>query len=86
MDNSAVAALAQRLDALEKDVASLKTVSTPTDQTAATATLSQSLSDLKAKIAAGASYRAAQGVNFPSDSVGDEAEAIDRVGIRAQAE
>src|SRR6185295_2693222 len=58
VDTSAVAALAQRLDALEKDVASLKTVSTPTDQTAATATLSQSLSDLKAKIAAGASYRA----------------------------
>ncbi len=58
VDTSAIAALAQRLDALEKDVASLKTVSTPTDQTAATATLSQSLSDLKAKIAAGASYRA----------------------------
>ena len=56
VDNSAVATLAQRLDVLEKDVASLKTVSTPGDQTAATATLSQSLSDLKAKIAAGASY------------------------------
>ena len=58
VDSSALATLAQRLDALEKDVASLKTVSTPGDQTAATATLSQSLSDLKAKIAAGASYRA----------------------------
>jgi hypothetical protein len=57
VDNSALATLAQRLDAVEKDVASLKTVSTPGDQTAATATLSQSLSDLKAKIAAGASYR-----------------------------
>ena len=57
-DTGAVAALAQRLDALEKDVASLKTVSAPTDQTAATATLSQSLSDLKAKIASGASYNA----------------------------
>jgi hypothetical protein len=57
VDNGALATLAQRLDALEKDVASLKTVSTPGDQTAATATLSQSLSDLKAKIAAGASYR-----------------------------
>jgi hypothetical protein len=56
VDNSALATLAQRLDALEKDVASLKTVSTPSDQTAATATLSQSLSDLKAKIASGASY------------------------------
>ena len=58
VDMSAVAALAQRLDALEKDVASLKTVNTPTDQSAATATLSQSLSDLKAKIAAGAPYSA----------------------------
>jgi hypothetical protein len=57
VDNVALATLAQRLDVLEKDVASLKTVSTPGDQTAATATLSQSLSDLKAKIAAGASYR-----------------------------
>ena len=56
VDNSALATLAQRLDALEKDVASLKTVSTPSDQTAATATLSQSMSDLKAKIASGASY------------------------------
>ena len=58
VDPSALAVLAQRLDALEKDVASLKTVSTPGDQSAATATLSQSLSDLKAKIAAGASYSA----------------------------
>ena len=56
VDNGALATLAQRLDALEKDVASLKTVSTPGDQTAATATLSQSMSDLKAKIASGASY------------------------------
>ena len=66
VDNSALATLAQRLDALEKDVASLKTVSTPSDQTAATATLSQSLSDLKAKIASGASY-------------GDELERISRM-------
>jgi hypothetical protein len=57
MDGSALAALAQRLDALEKDVASLKTVNAPSDQTAVTATLSQSLSDLKAKIASGAPYR-----------------------------
>jgi hypothetical protein len=57
VDESALAALAQRLDALEKDVASLKTVHAPSDQTTVTATLSQSLSDLKAKIAAGASYR-----------------------------
>ena len=58
IDSGAAAALAQRLDAVEKDVASLKTVNTPSDQSAATATLSQSLSDLKAKIAAGASYSA----------------------------
>ncbi len=57
VDSSTVAVLVQRLDALEKDVASLKTVNTPSDQTAATATLSQSLSDLKAKIASGTSYR-----------------------------
>jgi hypothetical protein len=57
VDNGALAALAQRLDALEKDVASLKTAGAPGDQTAATATLSQSLSDLKAKIASGVSYR-----------------------------
>ncbi len=36
VDNGALATLAQRLDVLEKDVASLKTVSTPGDQTAAT--------------------------------------------------
>ena len=57
VDNSALAALAQRLDALEKDVASLRAVKAPSDQTAVTATLSQSLSDLRAKIASGASYR-----------------------------
>jgi hypothetical protein len=57
VDNSALATLAQRLDALEKDVASLKATGAPSDQTAATTTLSQSLSDLKAKIASGASYR-----------------------------
>ena len=56
VNNSALTILAQRIDALEKDVASLKTVSTPGDQIAASATLSQSMSDLKAKIASGASY------------------------------
>jgi hypothetical protein len=56
VDGSALAVLAQRLDALEKDVASLKIVNAPTDREAATAALSQSLADLKAKIAAGASY------------------------------
>jgi hypothetical protein len=57
VEGSALAVLAQRLDALEKDVASLKTVSAPTDQSAATAALTQSLADLKAKIAGGAPYR-----------------------------
>ena len=57
VDGSALAIIAQRLDALEKDVASFKTVNAPTDQSAAAATLTQSLSDLKAKIASGASYQ-----------------------------
>ena len=57
VDGGALAILAQRLDVLEKDVASLKTVTAPGDQNAVTATLTQSLSDLKAKIASGASYR-----------------------------
>ena len=57
VDGNALAVLAQRLDALEKDVASLKTAGAPTDQSTAAAALSQSLADLKAKIAAGASYR-----------------------------
>ena len=35
---------------------------------------------------AGASSRAAQGMNFLPDSVGDQVEAVDRVGIGAQAE
>lgn len=46
--------LLQRLDALEKDVASLK--AQKNDGAADTALLSQSLSDLKAKIAAGAPF------------------------------
>ncbi len=53
-DNSgALALLAKRLDVLEK-----QPVSKPSDQSAVSANLSQSLSDLKAKIAAGAAYRA----------------------------
>ncbi len=56
-DNAALASLAQRLDAVEKDVASLKTVSKPSDQSALANSLSLSMSDLKAKIANGASYR-----------------------------
>ena len=57
VDSSALAVLAQRVDTLEKDVGALRTASTPTDQQAVATTLSQSLSDLKAKIAAGAAYR-----------------------------
>jgi hypothetical protein len=57
-DSGALASLAQRLDALEKDVASLKTTAKPAGQSAMATTLSQSLADLKAKIASGASYRA----------------------------
>ena len=57
-DSGALASLAQRLDALEKDLASLKTTAKPSDQSAMATTLSQSLADLKAKIAGGASYRA----------------------------
>jgi hypothetical protein len=53
-DNSgALALLAKRLDALEK-----QPISKPSEPFAASANLSQSLSDLKAKIAAGAAYRA----------------------------
>jgi hypothetical protein len=57
VDGSAVAVLASRLDTLEKDVASLKSAGAPSDQSQAAATLSQSLADLKAKIASGVSYR-----------------------------
>ena len=49
--------MAQRLDALEKDVASLKAQRAPDDKVAVTSALSQALSDLKAKIAAGAPYQ-----------------------------
>jgi hypothetical protein len=65
-DTGALAGLAQRLDAVEKDVASLKTAGKPSDQSALAATLSQSLSDLKAKIASGSPY-------------GDEFDRISRV-------
>ncbi len=55
-DTAALAALAQRIDAIEKDMASLKTApGGGEDQEGATA-LSQALSDIKAKIAAGAPY------------------------------
>ena len=56
VDNSALVALGQRIDALEKDMASLKAGSGRTDAAASTAALSQALSDLKAKVAAGVPY------------------------------
>ena len=60
VDGAALAALSQRIDALEKDVASLKSAASAPAGTAGAATvtsaLSQALSDIKAKIAAGAPY------------------------------
>lgn len=56
VDNAALAAIGQRIDGLEKDVASLKSSSGSTEGAATTAALSQALSDLKAKIAAGTAY------------------------------
>jgi hypothetical protein len=55
-DAAVLAALGQRIDALEKDVASLKSGPGPSPQADATAALSQALSDLKAKVAAGTSF------------------------------
>lgn len=56
-DAAVLAALGQRIDALEKDVASLKAGSGATAQAGTTAALSQALSDLKAKVAAGTSFQ-----------------------------
>lgn len=56
--NAALAALAQRLDALEKDMASLKSGAGVQGQANVTAALSQALADLKAKVAAGTPYAA----------------------------
>jgi hypothetical protein len=55
VDAAAISVLQQRVDNLEKDVASLKVK--PIDETDNRAALSQGLSDLKAKIAAGTGYR-----------------------------
>ena len=55
VDTAAISVLQQRIDSLEKDVASLKVK--PIDETDNRAALSQGLSDLKAKIAAGTGYR-----------------------------
>jgi hypothetical protein len=54
-DAAMFAALTQRIEGLEKDVASLK--AKPTEAADNRAALSQGLSDLKAKIAAGTGYR-----------------------------
>ncbi len=58
VDNAALAALGQRLDQLEKDVASLKSAGGGGDTASVTSALSQALSDLKAKVAAGTGYAA----------------------------
>lgn len=57
-DPAALAALNQRIAALEKDVASLKAAPGGGDKAALVTALSQALADLKAKIAAGASFQA----------------------------
>ncbi len=56
-DAAVLAALGQRIDALEKDVASLKSGSGTGAQAGNTTALSQALSDLKAKVAAGTSFK-----------------------------
>jgi hypothetical protein len=59
VDTAALSALGQRIDALEKDVASLKSSAAEApgkDMASVTSALSQALSDLKAKVAAGTSY------------------------------
>jgi hypothetical protein len=58
VDNAALVALGQRIDTLEKDVASLKANSGEGSKASITAALSQALADLKAKVAAGAPYSA----------------------------
>lgn len=57
-DAAALAALGQRVDTLEKDIASLKQGAAGTGGPSQAAVLSQSLADLKAKIAAGTGYQA----------------------------
>lgn len=56
-DSAALAAIGQRLDALEKDMASLKAGSGTGEGASAVNALRQSLSDMRAKIAAGTPYR-----------------------------
>lgn len=57
IDSGALAAIGQRLDALEKDVASLKAGGGSSDDPGIASALRQSLSDIRAKITAGTSYR-----------------------------
>jgi hypothetical protein len=56
-DAAAIAAITQRLDALEKDVAALKAGAGITENAAMVSSLRQALAGLEAKIAAGAPYR-----------------------------
>ncbi len=56
-DPAALAALGQRIEALERDVASLKSGSSTGDKASVTAALSQALADLKAKAAAGTPFQ-----------------------------
>ncbi|HUR44011.1 MAG TPA: hypothetical protein VMZ01_07920 [Aestuariivirga sp.] len=57
IDSGALAAIGQRLDALEKDVASLKADSGTGEDASVVSALRQTLSDIRAKITAGTSYR-----------------------------
>lgn len=57
-DPAALAAIGQRIEALEKDVASLKSGSGNGDKASVTSALSQALADLKAKAAAGTPFQA----------------------------
>lgn len=56
-DSAALAAIGQRIEALEKDVASLKSGSGSGDKASVTSALSQALADLKAKAAAGTPFQ-----------------------------
>ena len=58
VDSTALAALSRRIAALEKEVANLKTQTATGDKATITTALSQALSDLKAKVADGASFEA----------------------------
>ena len=57
IDSGALAAIGQRLDALEKDVASLKAGNGTGEDASVVNVLRQTLSDIRAKIATGAPYR-----------------------------